>query len=369
MNARAPSTGSSLDSLDTPAVLVDLGIAESNIERLMQQFRGGSVAVRPHLKTVKSARFAELFARAGASGVCVAKLSEAEVMAAAGIEDILITTELAGAPKLEHAATLLAAHPRIKLVLDSDRGAEALATALAARGLTAEVLLDLDVGQRRCGVLPGQPALALAASIARWPALRLVGVQGYEGHLQHVLDENERQRLCRQAMAWLAGTADALRGEGHAIVIVTAGGTGTALICKGCPGITEVQPGSFVFMDGAYRRVLGAAYEPALSILSTVISRPRPGEAIVDAGLKSLSTDSGFAEPRLGGMSYRPAGDEHGVLVWDASFVGPEPVVGDRVELIPSHIDTTVNLHDQYHLHRGGWLEDIWPIEARGKVQ
>jgi D-serine deaminase-like pyridoxal phosphate-dependent protein len=265
-------------------------------------------------------------------------------------------------------AELCAAHPKVTLVVDSAAGVDALAATLRAAELTAMVLLDLDVGQRRCGVLPGE-APALAAYIARSPALRLVGVQGYEGHLQHVLDAGERERLCHEAMARLTGTAAVLRAAGHDILRVTTGGTGTALICKQNPGVTEVQPGSFVFMDAAYRRVLGAAYDPALCLVSTVISRPRPNEAIIDAGLKSLSTDSGPAEPRTPGLAYRPAGDEHGVLSWDASFAGPEPVVGDRIELIPSHIDTTVNLHDEYHLHRAGWLEDVWPIEARGKVQ
>jgi D-serine deaminase-like pyridoxal phosphate-dependent protein len=391
-----------LDRLDTPAMLVDLPAAERNIERMLRPFRGTPVRVRPHLKTVKSPEFARRMLAAGAAGVCVAKLAEAEVMAAAGIDDILITTELAGAPKLERLVRLLRRQPRVRLVVDSVEGAEALQQALGAAGLAAEVLLDVDVGQRRCGVLPGEPALALAARIAALPALRLVGVQGYEGHLQQ-LATGERERRCREALALLAECADALRAAGHAIGIVTTAGTGTAAIALGCAGITEVQPGSFVFMDTSYRRALGgetrssrrvspnveeyrvqsagtnsghevpgAEFEPALSILSTVISRPRPGEAVIDAGLKSLSTDSGFAEPKdRPGMSYRPAGDEHGILAWSPGAPGadPEPRVGDRVELLPSHIDTTVNLHDVYHVMSGGRLVAAWPVSARGKVQ
>jgi D-serine deaminase-like pyridoxal phosphate-dependent protein len=324
------------ESLDTPALLVDLAAADRNVERMLRHFRGGTVAVRPHLKTVKSPAFARRLLDAGARGVCVAKLSEAEVMAAAGIEDILITTELVGAPKLERLVRLLGNHPQILLVVDSVAGADALAQALSAARLSASVLLDLDVGQRRCGVLPGEPALALAAHVRRLPALRLIGVQGYEGHLQLCADAGARERQCREAMALLAGTAEALRVQGHEVRIVTTGGTGTALICKSCPGITEVQPGSFVFMDGAYRRVLGGDHEAALTVLATVISQPRPGEAVVDAGLKSLSTDSGFAEPKdWPGLSYRPAGDEHGILSWNAGDAGAVAarglVVGDRV--------------------------------------
>lgn len=377
-----PTAPGSLDAVDTPALLVDLTLAEGNIERMLGAFRGGAVGVRPHLKTVKSPRFARLLLDAGAVGVCVAKLSEAEVMAAAGIEDILITTELAGAPKLRRLVELLRRDADITLVIDSSAGADALHGALQAANLTASVLIDLDVGQQRCGVLPGAPALELARHVARLPSLELVGVQGYEGHLQHVPAATERERLCREAMARLTDTADALRADGHGIRIVTTGGTGTAFTCKAWPGITEVQPGSFVFMDAAYGRVLGRgidrapgaastpAFEQALTVLSTVISRPRAHEAIIDAGLKSLSTDSGFAEPKsLPGVSYRPAGDEHGILAWDPALHDPGLAVGDRVELIPSHIDTTVNLHDDYQVHRGGVHAGSWPISARGKVQ
>ena len=159
-----------IDRLDTPAMLVDLPAADRNIERTLARFRGTPIGVRPHLKTVKSPEFARRMLAAGAAGVCVAKLSEAEVMAAAGIDDILITTELAGAPKLERLVRLLAAHPRVRLVVDGDECASALAAALAEAGLVAEVLLDLDVGQRRCGVPPGEPALALAARGVAAPA-------------------------------------------------------------------------------------------------------------------------------------------------------------------------------------------------------
>jgi len=360
--------------LDTPAMLVDLDLAESNVRRLMEALRGSPVSVRPHLKTVKSPEFARLLLAAGARGVCVAKLSEAEVMAASGIEDILITTELGTGPKLERLVALLREHPAVKVVVDSVAGADALQRALAPAQLSLQVLLDVDVGQARTGVLPGAPALALARHIAGLSTLRLIGLQGYEGHLQHVADPRERAQHCREAMSGLTSTASELRTAGHPILVVSTGGTGTAEICALCPGVTEVQPGSFIFLDTSYRAVLGERYDCALSILSSVISRPRPGEAIVDAGLKSLATDSGFAQPKAPadftgrGMSYRPAGDEHGILSWDPQS-GLELDVGARVELIPSHIDTTVNLHDQYYVLRQERLVAIWPVAARGKVQ
>lgn len=361
--------GKPLSELDTPVMLVDIGAMERNIERLMRRFRGTRVRVRPHTKTIKSPVLARKLLAAGARGVCVAKLAEAEIMADGGIEDILITTEIVGEQKLERIVRLLAAHPDVKLVIDDARAASQLHAALGRAGLTARVLVDVDVGQHRTGVLPGEPALALARHIAELPSLSLVGVQGYEGHLQLMTDARARQAQCLASLTLLTDTAALLRSAGFAIDIVTTGGTGTAEICARHPGVTEVQPGSFVFMDASYARLFGAEYECALTILSTVISRPRPCEAVIDAGLKSLSTDSGFAEPKARpGVSYRPAGDEHGILSWSAES-GIELPLGERVELVPSHIDTTINLHDDYYAHRAGRIEALWPVAARGKVQ
>lgn len=361
--------GDPISRLDTPVMLVDVAAMERNIARMMQRFRGAPVSVRPHAKTIKSPLLARRLLLAGAGGVCVAKLGEAEVMAEGGIEDILITTEIVGEQKLERLVRLLSAHPDVKLVIDDAGAATALHAALQGAGLRASVLVDVDVGQRRAGVLPGEPALALARHIAALPSLRLVGVQGYEGHLQQVLAAGAREAACRAALTLLTDTAALLRRAGFDISVVTTGGTGTADVCARHPGITEVQPGSFVFMDTSYAKVFGAEYECALTILSSVLSRPRAREAVIDAGLKSLSTDSGFAEPKARpGVSYRPAGDEHGMLEWSAE-AAVELALGERVELIPSHIDTTINLHDFYYAQRDGRIEAIWPVTARGKVQ
>src|SRR6266567_1895680 len=297
-----PRLGDPLEMLDTPSMLVDLTLMEANIASLMGHFRAKHVHVRPHLKTVKSPELAHILLAAGAVGGCVAKVSEAEVMAQAGIEDLLITSEIVGKPKLARLVALQQQHPHIKVVVDSLTGAEQL----------------------------------------------------------------------NQAMHLLTSTAAQLLAEGFAIAIVTTGGTGTAEICASCDGVTEVQPGSFIFMDTDYRNALGPVYSNALTILSTVISRPAPNRAVVDAGLKSLSIDSGMPEPKgLAGVKYRPGGDEHGILTWDES-VEPANIkleVGDRIEFIPSHIDTTINLHDYYYAYRNGKLEAIWPVSARGKVQ
>ncbi len=367
-----PRLGDPLEMLDTPSMLVDLTLMEANIASLMGHFHAKHVHVRPHLKTVKSPELAHILLAAGAGGGCVAKVSEAEVMAQAGIEDLLITSEIVGKPKLARLVALVQQHPHIKVVVDSLTGAEQLNQAMRDAQLKLNVLLDLNVGQNRCGVMPGEAALALAQRIGVMSNLQLVGVQGYEGHLQHLHDPVERAQRCRQSMHLLTSTAAQLLAEGFAIEIVTTGGTGTAEICAGCDGVTEVQPGSFIFMDTDYRNALGPVYSNALTILSTVISRPAPNRAVADAGLKSLSIDSGMPEPKgLPDVKYRPGGDEHGILTWDESAEPPSVKleVGDRIEFIPSHIDTTINLHDFYYAYRNGKLEAIWPVAARGKVQ
>jgi D-serine deaminase-like pyridoxal phosphate-dependent protein len=302
-------------------------------------------------------------------------VSEAEIMAQAGIEDLLITTEIVGQPKLSRLVALIQRHPGIKVVVDSLRGMQELNQVMADAQVKIDVLLDLNVGQNRCGVQPGTEALLLAQHFHELSNLRLIGVQGYEGHLQHIHNPQEREQRCLQALQLLTETATALRSEGHLIQIVTTGGTGTAEICAGYAGITEVQPGSFVFMDADYRNALGPIYSNALTILATVISRPGPTRVVVDAGLKSLSIDSGMPEPQgpagIHDMVYQPAGDEHGIITWTqpSNTTLPALEVGDRIALIPSHIDTTINLHDTYYAQRNGFLEAIWPVATRGKVQ
>lgn len=354
---------------DTPALLVDLERLEANITHLFGQAQQMGVRVRPHLKTAKAPELARIMHAAGAQGFCAATLGEAEVFAEAGITDLLITREIAGATKLGRLTALHRRCPALRVVVDSAAGATMLAQAMANSPAPLDVLIELDVGQQRCGVAPGAAALGLAQAIGALPQLRLIGLQGYEGHLQHVADLSIRAEQVHAAIGQLTATADLLRGHGHAITVVTTGGTGTWPICAQHPGVTEVQPGSFIFLDAAYRDALGpdSAYRPALAVVATVISRPTPLRAVVDAGLKALSTDMGNAQPYdMPGVRYRPGGDEHGILEWDAD-TAPELAIGDQVALLPSHIDTTVNLHDTYHVQRGGELVARWPIVARGR--
>ncbi|KAH8600897.1 hypothetical protein B0O99DRAFT_648988 [Bisporella sp. PMI_857] len=364
-----PKVGDRLDSLDTPSMIVDLDVMEENIQKLMGVLKPKNVNIRPHLKTTKSPILAKKLVEAGAKGGCVAKLSEAEIMTTEGFDDILITCEIVGTAKVRRLVELFRNHPKIQIVIDSEYGATTIDTALASSGIETpiQVLLDLDVGLHRTGVAP-ESALALATHIASLKHLKLLGIQGYEGHLQHVHSREERESECRASMATLVGTANMLRENGFDIQIVTTGGTGTAEVCASTPGVTEVQPGSFIFMDSDYRNAVGSFYSQSLTILSTVISKSGSERRVtIDAGLKSLTTDSGFAEPKdMLGFTYTPMGDEHGWLSWEE---GPGLSIGARVEMIPSHIDPTVNLHDFYYAHRQGVIEEIWPVATRGKVQ
>lgn len=355
-----------LDDLDTPCLTVDLDVFERNVRTCLSNL--ARVHVRPHLKTAKSPDVARLLIDAGAVGVCVAKLSEAEVMLGSGIDDVLITTEIAGEVKVRRLARLIAEEPaaRVRIVVDSWDGATAI-DAVLPRPL--ETLIDVNVGQDRCGIAP-EDALALADRIRGLERLRLIGVQGYEGHLQHVRDATERRSLCDTAMGRLGAVADELSSAGHAITVVTTGGTGTAQFCAVHSFVTEVQPGSFAFMDTDYLDTGGLPYESSLHVIATVISRPAGDRAVIDAGLKTLSDDSGPA--RLldaPGWSYHHAGDEHGKLTPIGESGARELRVGDRVRLIPSHIDPTINLHDVMYAHRGGRIESEWAVAARGKVQ
>jgi D-serine deaminase-like pyridoxal phosphate-dependent protein len=355
-----------IDQLDTPCLTVDLDVFERNVRSCMDRL--GRVRVRPHFKTAKSPEVARLLLNAGAAGICVAKLSEAEVMLAAGVDDVLITTELAGPIKARRLAQLIGRWPeaRVCVVVDSWEGASAIDAALPR---VLETLIEVNVGQDRCGVSP-EDALALADRIRELERLRLVGLQGYEGNLQHVRDSGERQWLCDRSMGRLTVAVEALRAGGHTVDVVTTGGTGTAEFCALHESVTEVQPGSFMFMDADYLDTAGVPYQPALAALATVISRPAIDRAVIDAGLKTLSDDSGPA--RLSdtpGWSYHQAGDEHGTLTPTGEPERRELRVGDRVKLVPSHIDTTVNLHDALHAHRGEQIEAVWTVAARGKVQ
>lgn len=365
----SPSAGDRLESLDTPSMIVDLDLMENNIKKLFITLQLTNCNIRPHLKTTKSVILARKLESAGAKGCCVAKVSEAEIIAAAGFDNILITCEIIGKPKVKRLVELFKVYKNIRIVVDCAAGATAINDELAQSGVSEPipVLIDLDVGLGRTGVAVGKPALALAEHLATLPHMRLIGVQGYEGHLQHLSDREDRKNRCLQSMMSLVDTAEMLRKAKFNIEVVTAGGTGTAEFCAMVPGVTELQPGSFIFMDTDYRNAVRTVYSNSLTLLSTVISKQGERQVTIDAGLKSLTTDSGLAECKDPRYKHQNMGDEHGSLSWEDGV--PNLEVGDRVEMIPSHIDPTINLHDFYYAHRRGIIEEIWSVDTRGKVQ
>ena len=319
-------------------------------------------SVRPHAKTHKSPVVGRMQLDRGALGLCCAKLGEAEVMADAGLGPLLVTTEIAGEPKVSRLVALRR-RADVMVAVDDVDVARALSEAMRGAGLRLDVLVDVNVGQERTGVPPSL-AGELAAGVASLDGLRLRGVQAYEGHLQHVYKQNERRLKWRQCADLMLAAIDQVRGRGLPVDIVSTAGTGTCAFAAELPEVTEVQAGSYPFMDCDYANVQGLPYEVALTVLSSVVSRQRGDTAVVDAGWKALSTDSGMPvvkdRPEL---EYLPKGDEHGG--GRGARLGP----GDRIELVPSHCDTTVNLHDEYVCVRKGVVEATWPIAARGRIQ
>ena len=357
--------GRRVRDLDTPCLLLDLDKVERNLDAIGRVLADTSVRIRPHAKTHKVPNLALMQLERGAIGICCAKLGEAEVMAAGGVPGLLVTTEVVGESKIRRLLGV-AQQVEVTTVVDDARAAERISSAAEEAGLRLRCLIDVNVGQERTGVEPGAAALDLARDVDRLPGLELVGLQGYEGHLQHVVDPDLRREANASAMQLLSQTAELLLEQGLRVEVVSTAGTGTCQFAATWPHVTEVQPGSYVAMDSDYGRVQGLGYEHALTVLTSVISTRRGDSAIVDAGYKALSMDSGPPMPRGVDGSYSFLGDEHAKLTFKA---GNPLSLGDKVEIIPSHCDTTINLYDVYHVTRGDRVVAVWPIAARGRVQ
>lgn len=356
-----------LDDLPTPCAVVDLDALERNIARMADRVRAAGVALRPHAKTHKSADLARLQIEAGAVGVCCAKLGEAEALAAAGIGDILVTSPTSTPALARRAAALAATGMRLAVVVDHPASVAHLAEAAQ---VPLDVLVDVDVGLHRTGVADAPAALAVAAAIAAAPNLRLRGVQGYGGNLQHIAGLEARRAATLEATARLRAVVDALGAAGHRVETVTGGGTGTVSIDLEAGLFTELQPGSYVFMDREYRDALGedddGRFETSLTIRSTVISANHPKFVTLDAGLKAFATDAGVPIPlgRHAGCSYFFFGDEQGGLMRPQ---GGQIALGDVVEFIVPHCDPTVDRYCQLHLRRGEQVVGVWDVTARGR--
>jgi D-serine deaminase-like pyridoxal phosphate-dependent protein len=365
----ASPVGLPKEALDTPALIVDLDVFDRNVARMAATFRQAGIGWRPHTKGVKVPALAHRLLAAGAHGVTCAKVSEAEVMAGAGIKDILIANEIVGATKTRRLAALCA-QADVVVAVDSLVGVAQLAQAAAAAGTAPRVVIEVDVGMERCGVAPGEAVVALARAVAAAPPLRFVGVMAWEGHTAAMPDADAKRAAIRTAVGKLAGAADDCRAAGLPVTIVSCGGTGTYQTTAHLPGVTEVQAGGGIFGDVHYRDDFRVDHECALTVLTTVISRPSPTTVITDTGFKSLSATHGAPEP-IGLPREEVAAvqlsAEHGRVRLKApnTTLG----VGDLLEFIVGYSDSTVTLHDVLYGVRGGRIEAVWPIAGRGKFQ
>jgi len=362
--------GDPVAAIDTPALVVDLDAFERNLDLMANAVRGSGLALRPHAKSHKCVEIAQAQVERGAIGICCQKVAEAEVFVAAGVRDVLVTNEIVGTGKLRRLATL--AHRATLGVLVDDAGNVAeLSAAAAGAGTTLDVLVEVDVGAHRCGVPPGEPVAQLAVAIAAAPGLRLRGIHAYHGAAQHLRTPAERRDAIAGAVRAAAASKAAIQAAGLRCAVVTGAGTGTWQEERDSGVYTELQPGSYVFMDADYGRNALAAdqhhFEHSLFVLATVMSVAVPAQAVVDAGLKALAFDSG---PPLvygaAGLEFTKASDEHGVL--DVAAAARPPRLGDRLWLVPGHCDPTVNLHDWIVGVRGGTVECVWPVAARGAL-
>jgi D-serine deaminase-like pyridoxal phosphate-dependent protein len=304
-------------------------------------------------------------------GVCCQKVSEAEAMVDGGIADVLVSNEIVGAGKLARLAAL-AKRARIGVCVDNAENVRDLQAAVQRAGAAIETYIELEVGMRRCGVAPGAPALALVRAIAACPNLRFAGIHAYHGRAQHIRSNNERRAVIGAAADAVRSTRKLLEKNGIACPIVTGAGSGTFMFEVELGAWDEIQPGSYLFMDADYARNEWAPpmprFEHSLFVLATVMSRPQAGLAVVDAGLKASSVDSGMPGVwQRPGLAYTHASDEHGWVEIGAGAVAPG--LGDKLLLVPGHCDPTVNLYDWYVCVRGGIVEALWPITARGAVQ
>ncbi len=359
--------GISRDELDTPAFLIDLDAMEGNIQRMADYFASRPVDVRPHMKHHKTPVIAHKQIAAGAIGVCCQKLGEAEVMASGGIRNILITYEIVGRTKINRLMALCQ-HADMMVTVDDAQNVKDLSEAAQAFGTSLGVLVDVDCGHHRCGVDPGELAARLAQVVAAAPGLRFRGICGYAGNIQSVEDPEKRAMMDLEAMGKVAESVDEVRKSGLGVEIVSAGGTGTYQLTGNYPGVTEVQPGSYVLMDAQYRRVL-TDFEVAGTVLASVISRPAPDRAVLDSGMKAISTDQWPPVSKsVEGIEFAAASDEHlvaNLTTSDARQLRP----GDKIEVIPGHNDTTANLHSHFFALRKGRLETVWEVGARGRIR
>jgi D-serine deaminase-like pyridoxal phosphate-dependent protein len=378
--------GDTLQQISTPALVLNLDTFDENVAQMAALAGQHGVALRPHAKAHKCSTIALKQMTQGAVGVCCQKLSEAYPFAAHGINSIHISNEFFGADKLIMAVDLA---QRVKLSVCVDHVAQiaAIGTAATEAGVHITVFPEIDAGQGRCGVAQPEALMTLVEAIAQHSSLSLGGLQSFHGGVQHKPDWNERREGSLKSAEFTARFVQFLEARGIPCPVVTGGGTGSAEFDVACGVYTEIQPGSYIFMDGHYSAnrgpgnegqapnrglpSIGSTPRNSLFILSTIMSTSKPGRAVCDLGLKGVSVDSGLpkvrAEDKLAELRYITANDEHGILELPAGFTSD--LLGERLLLVPGHCDPTANLYQQYVGYRNGVVECLWDIDARGLSQ
>ncbi|MBN9044299.1 MAG: DSD1 family PLP-dependent enzyme [Rhizobiales bacterium] len=362
--------GDPVERIVTPALVIDLDAFDRNIARMKAFLDRTGLRLRAHAKTHKSADIARIqMERGGACGICCQKVSEAEALVRAGISDILVSNEIWGAPRIARLVAL-AGKARISVCVDDLSSVLSLSDEARRQGQVIGVLVEINCGADRCGVAPGEAAVALARAVADAPGLRFDGLQAYQGSLQHVYDPAERRRRGEAAAALTGNAIHALAAAGLECRVIGGAGTGSFVLDAELGAVSELQCGSYVFMDADYDRVReldggkSGGMENALLVLTTVMSVAVPGRPVCDAGHKAHAIDSGLPRIDADDLRYLDASDEHGVIDDPQRKLS----LGDRIRLVPGHCDPTCNLHDWFVGVRNGVVETLWPVTARGKL-
>ncbi len=361
-----------LEDIQTPALVIDLDVFESNLEKMQTYLSGNDIALRSHTKMHKCPVIALKQVEAGARGVCAAKVSEAEIMCDAGVQDVLVTSPLATGDKVDRFIQARKSHEGLKLVVDHERSAALLNDKAGLEGVVVDVFIDIDPGMGRTGVEAGEATLRLAEFVGEANNLRLAGVQMYAGNCMHVEGFENRRAKYEKVMQKGIDTIALLKDNGIDVPIVSGGGTGTYNMEAELGLINELQAGSYAFMDIEYRDIGGrdsddvySDFEVSLFVLVTAISQPQSRLITVDGGFKSFASDKMPPQFRdVEGVIYHWGGDEHGIIQLDNP--SRELALGDKLAMLTPHCDPTVNLHDFYFPYRDGLVHEVWPVSARG---
>jgi D-serine deaminase-like pyridoxal phosphate-dependent protein len=375
--------GKTVDEIETPALLVDLDIMERNMDKIMEFLSQGTVGLRPHAKTHKTAPIARMQIEKGAVGITCATVGEAEVLVDGGIKDVLITNRVVSKNKIERAA-ILAKKADLIVAIDCEENLADISSLAVPHGVKIGIIVEVDTNNGRAGVRTIEEAISLAKLASELPGVAYRGIMGYEGHCVFIPSLEERRKVSVQSYDRLFEYKRALSDAGFEPEIVSSSGTGTYPIAGRHEGITDIQPGSYIFMDARYADIEGVDFEQSLTVLSTIVSNPEQGVYICDAGIKSMSEEFGLvlALPSYG-LKVKGMSEEYITLLADDSKAETKPYlgaidrmygqqvqqlgVGSRIHLVPSHCCTTVNLHDVIYATRNGKVQNVWRVAGRGR--